>query len=92
MNRFLVAVVLLGNVMARAQNPQTLDGLAQRLELLERQNADLLAQIRSLRSELETVKGATGEPAPPARVEALEQQAQLQARSEERRVGKECRL
>jgi hypothetical protein len=80
MTRLLVAVLFAGTVAARAQSVETLERLSQRMDLLERQNAELQEQIRSLRAELDTVKGSAQEAAAPvARVEALEEQVQLQA-------------
>ena len=80
MLRLAMAAVVLGTITGRAQNVEMLERLGQRMELLERQNAALKEQVRLLRAELDTVKSsAQEEAAPAARLEALEEQAQLQA-------------
>jgi hypothetical protein len=80
MTRLMITVFLAGAMMGRAQSVEALERFGQRMELLERQNAELQEQIRSLRAVLETVKRSAQEtPAPEARVEALEEQVQLQA-------------
>ena len=80
MLRLVIAALCLGTMAARTQSVEMLERFAQRMELLERQNAELREQIRSLRTELETVKSSAQEAAAPvARVEALEEQVQLQA-------------
>jgi hypothetical protein len=80
MTRLLIAIFVLGTMTARAQNAEMLERFAQRMELLERQNSELQEQARLLRTELETVKRSAQEaPAPAARVEALEEEVQLQA-------------
>ncbi len=60
---------------ALAQAPLTLEALAARLERLERQNADLVEEVRRLRNEAGTVRA----PAEPARLQALEEKLDLQA-------------
>jgi len=75
--RILFAILFLGTLPCYAQTPQTLERLTQRLDLLERQNSELLEQSRLLRAELESIKRSASAPAP--RLDALEEQMQLQA-------------
>lgn len=60
----LTAIALAG-LPARPQTPTAMDALGQRLERLERQNSELLEEVRLLRQEMETLKqpGAGAAPA-----------------------------
>jgi len=70
---FLAAVVVASP--AAAQTQATLETITGKLESLERQNADLLEQVKMLRREVESLKVS---PEGAARVEALEEQLELQ--------------
>jgi hypothetical protein len=60
-------------------NGVSMEAIAQRLEELEKQNAEFREQIQVLRAQLENIRPSAEEPLPTARVEALEDQVQIQA-------------
>ena len=81
--RLLVVVLTIGIVPAGAQTPVTLEDITRRLERLEQQNAELLAEVRLLRQELsknkQTVPEGATERSPAAdRLEALEEKLEVQ--------------
>jgi hypothetical protein len=77
----LVAAIVTGAIPVRAQSASTLDAVVQRLDQLERQNAELREQLGLLRQELDHVKQVAPEGAPStaARVDALEEKVDLHA-------------
>jgi hypothetical protein len=77
LSRLLFATLFLGTVLGHAQTAQMLERLTQRLDSLERQNSELLDEVRLLRAELESIKRSASAPTP--RLDALEEQMQLQA-------------
>ncbi len=64
--------------LASGQTRGTMEGVNQRLERLERQNAELLEAVRLLRQELQELKH-TPPPAEQQRMEALEEKVEVQA-------------
>ena len=78
---FLVAVIVTGVTPVRAQSASTLDAVVQRLDQLERQNAELREQVGLLRQELDSFKqpGPDGTPPTLARIEALEEKVEVNA-------------
>jgi hypothetical protein len=77
----LVAAIMAGAIPVRAQSASTLDAVVQRLEQMERQNAELREQLGLLRQELDHIKQMIPEGAPStaARIEALEEEVDLHA-------------
>lgn len=81
LSSLLVAAIVAGAAPVRAQSASTLDDVVQRLEQLERQNAELREQLGLLRQELDRFKpaGPEGTPSIAARVDALEETVDVNA-------------
>jgi hypothetical protein len=72
--------MVVASVPARAQTTPTLDAIAQRLELLDQQNAALRDEVQALRREVERLKQpGSDETSTVARLDALDEQMNLQA-------------
>jgi hypothetical protein len=83
--RNIVLLLMAALLLSLPLSAQTVEGIAQRLDQLERQNANLLEQISLLRRELDELKrpgsaGAIDSGAPvETRIEALEEKVETQA-------------